>query len=75
MQGADNLCCGAGRDYNAEKEEWGWARPPPVSQKTGGDASSSPKKARRKVNAPQTPAQPFPAGAQALRVCALAALM
>ncbi|EIE25476.1 hypothetical protein COCSUDRAFT_13684 [Coccomyxa subellipsoidea C-169] len=37
-------------DYDAEKKEWGWARPAPVSQKQGGDASSSPKKARRKAN-------------------------
>ena len=43
-------CCGACRDYDAEKQEWGWARPAPVSQKSGGDASSSPKKARRKVS-------------------------
>ncbi len=37
------------RDYDAEKKQWGWARPAPVSQKLGGDPSSSPKKARRKV--------------------------
>ena len=37
------------RDYDADKEEWGWARAAPVSQKTGGDASSSPKNARRKA--------------------------
>ena len=37
------------RDYDAEKKQWGWARPAPISQKLGGDPSSSPKKARRKV--------------------------
>lgn len=42
----------ARRDYNPEQQEWGWARPAPVSQKSGGDASSSPKKARRKVSHP-----------------------
>ena len=40
------------RDYDTEKGEWGWTRAPPVSQKLGGDASSSPKKARRKVRRP-----------------------
>lgn len=37
------------RDYDAEKKQWGWARAAPISQKLGGDPSSSPKKARRKV--------------------------
>ena len=48
--GADERCRVARRDYNMEQQEWGWARPAPVSQKSGGDASSSPKKARRKVS-------------------------
>ena len=48
---ADKRSRGACRDYNAEKLEWGWARAAPVSQKSGGDTSSSPKKARRKVRA------------------------
>ena len=46
---ADKRSWGALRGYDAEKQEWGWARAAPVSQKSGGDPSSSPKKARRKV--------------------------
>ncbi|CAL5219145.1 g922 [Coccomyxa viridis] len=37
-------------DYDAEKQEWGWTRPAPISQRSGGDPSSSPKKARRKAS-------------------------
>ncbi|KAL3132357.1 hypothetical protein ABBQ32_008933 [Trebouxia sp. C0010 RCD-2024] len=35
-------------DWDAEKKEWGWARPPPVSQKSGGDPDT-PKKLRKKA--------------------------
>lgn len=35
-------------DWDAEKEAWGWARAPPVSQKTGGGATAT-KGARKKV--------------------------
>ncbi|CAL8460675.1 g205 [Coccomyxa elongata] len=44
------MCAKPWWDYDAEKKQWGWARPAPVSQKLGGDPSSSPKKARRKAN-------------------------
>ena len=40
------------RAYDEEKQEWSWTRAPPVSQKLGGDPSSSPKKARKKVHPP-----------------------
>lgn len=39
------------RDWNAEKKEWGWARAPPVSQKSGGEPDT-PKKLRKKVVLP-----------------------
>ena len=34
-------------DWDGEKEEWGWSRDPPVSQKTGGGTGA--KAARKKV--------------------------
>ena len=36
------------RDWDAEKKKWGWARAPPVSQKSGGEPDT-PKKLRKKV--------------------------
>ncbi|KAA6428294.1 MAG: E3 ubiquitin- ligase ORTHRUS 2-like [Trebouxia sp. A1-2] len=36
-------------DWNADKKEWGWARPPPVSQKSGGEPDT-PKKLRKKAS-------------------------
>lgn len=41
-------CISHHRDWNADKKEWGWARPPPVSQKSGGEPDT-PKKLRKKV--------------------------
>ncbi|KAL0024465.1 hypothetical protein WJX77_007093 [Trebouxia sp. C0004] len=36
-------------DWSADKKEWGWARPPPVSQKSGGEPDT-PKKLRKKAS-------------------------
>jgi len=38
------------RDFDGEKKTWGWARPPPVSQKMGGSGTSENKVARKKVH-------------------------
>lgn len=46
------MCC---RDYKEDKKEWGWVRPPPISQKQGGDPDT-PKKLRKKVHDTHTPA-------------------
>ncbi|KAK9812690.1 hypothetical protein WJX72_002129 [[Myrmecia] bisecta] len=38
-------------EWNAEKGEWGWSRPPPLSAKLGGGGeANTPKKLRKKVN-------------------------
>lgn len=42
------LCLSHHRDWSGDKKEWGWARPPPVSQKSGGEPDT-PKKLRKKV--------------------------
>ena len=47
----DPAGCWGCRDWDAEKKEWGWARPPPISQKSGGDPDT-PKKLRKKVLLP-----------------------
>lgn len=47
--GEKSWCNGLCRDYDAEKEAWGWSRPAPVSQKMGGDGTSENKTARKKV--------------------------
>lgn len=36
-------------DYDSEKKEWGWTRPPPVSQKTGAGGTAS-GRARKKLS-------------------------
>ncbi|KAL0054420.1 hypothetical protein WJX82_008650 [Trebouxia sp. C0006] len=36
-------------DWSGDKKEWGWARPPPVSQKSGGEPDT-PKKLRKKAS-------------------------
>jgi hypothetical protein len=40
------------RDYKADEGRWGWARPPPVSQKLGGGEQNTSKKLRKKVGQP-----------------------
>lgn len=49
-QAPDTVCMCKHRDYDAEKKQWGWARPAPVSQKQGGEPDT-PKKLRKKVPA------------------------
>lgn len=48
-------------DWDAEKEAWGWARAPPVSQKTGGGATGT-KGARKKVSEQEKALREFACG-------------
>lgn len=46
--------CACIRDYDADKQTWGWARAPPVSQRPAGgegdEGAQGPKKLRRKAS-------------------------
>ncbi|KAL4447318.1 hypothetical protein ABPG77_007351 [Micractinium sp. CCAP 211/92] len=66
MKGADkgqvfSMCEKPWWNWDAEKEEWGWSREPPVSQKTAGDGTGA-KAARKKVSEQEKALREFACG-------------
>lgn len=66
MKGADkgqvfSMCEKPWWDWDAEKEEWGWSREPPVSQKTAGGGTGA-KAARKKVSEQEKALREFACG-------------